>query len=532
MTISTPPDNTVLILSPPIINGQTKPVEGGHTGVPLVAHDLIDGAIVHADPPLSGTMDPGDVMELWLEGELAALDSKTIEDPNVRTMLRIPKGRLQPDQVNKLYYTVRRGSDNRGTSTPSLEILYNRVRPGLKDRLTDPGGHSELKLLLPDVIKNGVGADFVSAEVCVAYPYCRAYDVITLTCNGELLEPKPRVSPNQAPPPPNPGDETPITICFTVTRAFLDKAKRQDNKLHFSYTVTDQIGNGPDTDAPWSPVQSVDEDLDGKRLDKPILLERREDYPGDDAETIDLEKLTGNPLLLDVPTQDNPMARYGSGEVSAARTFTETPVLEIDTTPMLLDGAHLYPPPPPTRPEYFQPIEKAAYIPPGAHQTRQARGGSPPFEYSSSKPTVASVDPATGHVISKGNGIAMISVRDTKGNTVSYQVTCENVYDLVVSDERRLPYDQAVALLSSLGAQLFTVDGTPLQKQIYQALLFGIQQPKGNVYIWATTFIQPNDYYLTYALQIPIHPTHPGWTQQKSIADYNAYPMGYKSRIG
>ncbi|PWB36422.1 hypothetical protein DCO47_09510 [Pseudomonas sp. NDM] len=126
----------------------------------------------------------------------------------------------------------------------------------------------------------------------------------------------------------------------------------------------------------------------------------------------------------------------------------------------------------------------------------------------------------------------MISVRDTKGNTVSYQVTCENVYDLVVSDERRLPYDQAVALLSSLGAQLFTVDETPLQKQIYQALLFGIQQPKGNVFIWATTFIQPNDYYLTYALQIPIHPTHPGWTQQKSIADYNAYPMGYKSRIG
>ncbi|WP_447797604.1 hypothetical protein [Pseudomonas moraviensis] len=226
------------------------------------------------------------------------------------------------------------------------------------------------------------------------------------------------------------------------------------------------------------------------------------------------------------------MARYGSGEVSAARTFTVTPALEIDTTPMRLDGAHLYPPPPPTRPEYFQPIEKAAYIPPGAHQTRQARGGSPPFEYSSSKPTVASVDPATGHVISKGNGIAMISVRDTKGNTVSYQVTCENVYDLVVSDERRLPYDQAVALLSSLGAQLFTVDGTPLQKQIYQALLFGIQQPKGNSYIWATTFIPLNNYYLTHALQIPIHPTHPGWSQQKSTADRSAYPMGYKSRIG
>jgi hypothetical protein len=64
-------------------------------------------------------------------------------------------------------------------------------------------------LLLPDVIKNGVGPDFVSAEVCVAYPYCRAYDLITLKCNGELLDPKPKVNPNQAPQPPNPGDEPP-----------------------------------------------------------------------------------------------------------------------------------------------------------------------------------------------------------------------------------------------------------------------------------------------------------------------------------
>jgi hypothetical protein len=70
-------------------------------------------------------------------------------DPNVRTTLRIPKGRLHPDKVNKLFYTVRRGSDNRGTSTPSLEILYNRIRPGLKDRLTDPGGHSELNCCCP-----------------------------------------------------------------------------------------------------------------------------------------------------------------------------------------------------------------------------------------------------------------------------------------------------------------------------------------------------------------------------------------------
>jgi hypothetical protein len=82
MTTSTPPDNTVLVLRPPMINGQTKLVVGAHIGVPLVAYDLVtdgEGAVVLVDPPLSGTMDPGDVMELWLEDEVAALDSKTID---------------------------------------------------------------------------------------------------------------------------------------------------------------------------------------------------------------------------------------------------------------------------------------------------------------------------------------------------------------------------------------------------------------------------------------------------------------------
>ena len=325
MTSKTPPDNTVLVLSSPIVNGQTKPVTGAHIGLSLVAYDLVndgEGAVVLVDPPLSGTMDPGDVMELWLVGESAVLDSETIADPNARTTLRIPKGRLHPDRVNKLYYTIRRGSGNIGTSEPPLEILYNRIRPGLKDRFPEIDGHSELKLLLPDTIKNGVGPDFVSAEICVAYPYCRAYDLITLKCNGEYLDPKPRVNPNQAPQPPNPGSEVPITICFTITRAYLDKAKRLDKKLHFSFTVTDQLGNGPDTDAAWSPVQTVDEDLDGELLPMPILLERKEDFPGDDASIIDLEKLAGNPLLLVVLTKDN---RFMVGdEIRATYTATDT----------------------------------------------------------------------------------------------------------------------------------------------------------------------------------------------------------------
>ncbi|MEG2914692.1 MAG: hypothetical protein RR897_24170, partial [Pseudomonas sp.] len=64
----------------------------------------------------------------------------------------------------------------------------------------------------------------------------------------------------------------------------------------------------------------MDEDLDGTRLPMPILLERKEDYPGDDASIIDLEKLAGNPLLLVVITKDN---RFAVGDEIVA-TYTTT----------------------------------------------------------------------------------------------------------------------------------------------------------------------------------------------------------------
>lgn len=330
MTTSTPPDNTVLVLYPPKVNGQTTPVVGAHIGVPLVASDLVadgKGAVVIVDPPLSGTMDPGDVMELWLEGESATLDSETITNPNAKTQLRT-KGRLHPDKVNKMYYTVRRGSDNIGTSTPSLEILYNRIRPGLKDRFPQIDGHSELDLDLSDLIKQGVGKDFVSAPVCFSYPYCRAYDTISLKCNGEI-ETFP-VSKDQAPEPPNPGTEVPTTVCFTVEREFLDKAKRQNKVLNFSYSVTDQLLNGPDPDAVWSAAVAVNEDLDGTLLDTPILREIAGDT-ADEPGIIDLKKLGSNPLLVYISTVD---PRFEPGDKIEA-TYTAKIAGQDDKTVVL-----------------------------------------------------------------------------------------------------------------------------------------------------------------------------------------------------
>lgn len=787
MTTSTPPDNTVLVLYPPEVNGQTTPVVGAHIGVPLVASDLVadgEGAVVIVDPPLSGTMDPGDVMELWLEGESATLDSKTITDPNAKTQLRI-KGRLHPDKVNKLYYTVRRGSDNRGTSTPSLEILYNRVRPGLKDRFPEIAGHSELDLDLSDLIKQGVGKDFVSAPVCFSYPYCRAYDTISLKCNGEI-ETFP-VSKDQAPEPPNPGSEMPTTVCFTVEREFLDKAKRQNKVLNFSYTVTDQLRNGPDPDAVWSAAVAVNEDLDGTLLDTPILREIAGDT-ADEPGIIDLKKLGSNPLLVYISTVDprfepgdkieatytakiagqddktvvltgqvetddignkitcvlkvlnkdvivatsvsvkykllrklddtlkaesniatatvvgdymelkpagvqqangntlapmaavskltivvpqgttlptdllsvswipepgthaegtyisdpRPISEVGlnvdappalvafclGGRVTVSYTITRgngqpqpsdpfilnvqelpqaallaprlkeasnagegselnlaeltpegkmwcsgfpfnavgqyvwllfegtnadgstyekyiwaapfafvnddwvrngyfeatapyedlkglkggtqlsmemwvafgksedlglakrflvrtyvvkaTPALEIDTSPMVLDGPHFYPAPAP----HIPPFDTTAYLHDNAHRTREARGGNPPYQYSSSDLNVASVDPKTGHVVSTGIGTARITARDERGATNSYEVSCKNVYELVFNSLHRT-HAESMAWLTSIGAQPFPHEFT--NDPTAQAASFSFQKVSTSPYhYWYT----------------------------------------------
>lgn len=318
--MATPRSFTPLALPQPRVRDATKPITGADEGVSLRIYDLVDeGATVHIDPPSAGDLAPGDVMKLYLIGDAGPLDSTIIKagEENSITTLHIPRGRLHPDRFNEIYFTITRGSNNIGTSTPPVTLLYNKIRPGLKDTKPEVDGHSELELLLPDIIKNGITPDFPVAgvQVCVSYPYCRAYDRIRLKCNGADLYYD--VLPSEAPPPPNPGSAVPIRVCFTVTRAFLESTTRPSQTLDFAYTVTDQLGNTPDTDAIWSASQTVDEDLAGTRLPAPILREQLNDT-GDDAGTIELEKLKGGPLLVVILTSDN---RFNVGDTLTA-TYT------------------------------------------------------------------------------------------------------------------------------------------------------------------------------------------------------------------
>ncbi|WP_460926324.1 hypothetical protein [Pseudomonas sp. MC6] len=303
-------DNQVLALSPPDLPEAIRPVKGAHLGVPLRIYDLAPkGAKVVFDPYLNQRR--GDTVFLNLNGQPGIDSVQTLAEDDAVT-LHIPHKLLLPDVVNRITCTVKRGSGNIGTSEPPLELLYNKVRPGNQDTTPGDGEHSELELILSDALRNGVGPDFpaAGAQVCVSYPYCRAFDRIRLNLNGHDVYHD--VTETQA---PDPGSSDPVKVCFSVTRADLERAGDHP-KFNISYTVTDQLGNNPDPDSLWSAVQTIDVDLAGNQLPKALLREILDD-PEDDPD-IQLEKLGANDLLIVVLTSD---PRFLFGDLIFA-TFT------------------------------------------------------------------------------------------------------------------------------------------------------------------------------------------------------------------
>ncbi|WP_225138557.1 hypothetical protein [Pseudomonas putida] len=101
-----------------------------------------------------------------------------------------------------------------------------------------------------------------------------------------------------------------------------------------------------------------------------------------------------------------------------ARTYTIKAALAlvINTEPVSLGGWIFRSDHTPTNP------------PGGSFVDRQASGGVPPYQYSSSNSAAAEVNITNGRVISKGNGTAVITVRDSANQTVSYPVSVSNVY--------------------------------------------------------------------------------------------------------
>jgi hypothetical protein len=108
-----------------------------------------------------------------------------------------------------------------------------------------------------------------------------------------------------------------------------------------------------------------------------------------------------------------------TGQVSNTRSFTvisPIPALVINTAHVSLSGWIFRSDHTPTNP------------PAGSFIVRTASGGVPPYQYTSSNSAAAEVNASTGRVISKGNGSAVITVRDSAGQSAAYPVGVSNVF--------------------------------------------------------------------------------------------------------
>jgi hypothetical protein len=149
-------------------------------------------------------------------------------------------------------------------------------------------------------------------------------------------------------------------------------------------------------------------------------------------------------------------ALYAPGAESDARTFRIVRPLSIDQSPMILDGVKL-----------LQPYGWSSKEVPRNTMTRIPTGGIPEITFTSSNPSIATVDITTGKVTGLKNGSAVITVKDGSYNQLSYQVIVSNVYKMITtSTTDRLSFDQIHAWgLAQGGIQLpGATDSGPVTK--------------------------------------------------------------------
>ncbi|VVE02962.1 hypothetical protein PCA20602_02232 [Pandoraea capi] len=120
---------------------------------------------------------------------------------------------------------------------------------------------------------------------------------------------------------------------------------------------------------------------------------------------------------------------------------------------------------------------------PGNTGTRVGTGGVPPYTYSSSRPSVATVNGA-GKVSGMGNGSATITIRDSGGATVSYPVVVSNVYRFAFNHNYGMSYSQAIAWANSLGGRGIAHTEIELLKSLY---VQGYYPDGASYFYWSCT---------------------------------------------
>ena len=263
----------------------TQPVDAG---LPLaLTHLYPEGVKVFIVPPAGMVAD--DRLVLRLDGALVATKPIAIGEEDQRAVLYV-QAKLWKDGPNTLDYGLERGGVEIETSHP-LQVWFHRNRPGLVDRFPEEEGHSELQLSVKQVVLDeGVNPERAREGVAATlfYPLMRAFDNVQLDCNGVILT---RLV-TQA----DVDSGEPLVILIDEA-TFIKAGDAADFSLKF--TVWDCVGNGPDTNNPYSVALSLYVNLLGIWNDSPIVSEDPADDE-DDPDTIDLKKLAGRSATAQV----------------------------------------------------------------------------------------------------------------------------------------------------------------------------------------------------------------------------------------
>jgi hypothetical protein len=281
----------VKTLEKPRIAGMSQPVPGpenADAGLPLALTYLYpEGVKVFIEP--ATTAQDNDVYAVRLNGERVAEKPIATGEASQRVIVYVAADKWK-SPLNVLDYGIERDGVELEASAP-LTVIYHDKRPGNVDRFPEEEGHSELVFdVAPDALDEGVDAERArtGVSISVTYPIMRAFDTIVLYCNGKTFS---HVVSEEAADQQRP-------IQMTIDEATFRTA---GDSAHFEvrYTVFDRVGNSPDVNSPNSASQYLYVNLNGTWYDPPILSEDPDD-PDDDASSVELEKLAGEPAIAQI----------------------------------------------------------------------------------------------------------------------------------------------------------------------------------------------------------------------------------------
>ncbi|TCV67144.1 hypothetical protein [Pseudomonas fluorescens] len=487
----------LFVLYPVIIPGWVTPVKPAGIadgGIPKSLYDdEPQGLRCLIDPWTelkrhSWTMAADDRADLYVNDDPTPVAGKTVESGQEqdRITLHIPNVHLIHG-VNRLHYKVTRPSEN-AVPSRDLFVLYHLRAPG------DPAPDGLDLVIPPDVVRDGVSAERAAQGVEFGFNYSnrRDYDRIRFLLGNATIDWE--ITDSSLP-----------AVKTLFTDAFQQAG--DDPNTVAEFVVFDQLGNFN-----RSPAKRLNIHLN--QLAPPVITSVK-DAKGDDVpdgssteetavtlsgtgasgqrvdifDGLDFKGSTfaigGNwtHAVIGLAIGDHSFTAkgiYGTEPVSPPWTFTVGTSDIIDTSPHVFKQA-IY------TTSNFAPKNRYYDL------ERKPTGGTPPYTYRSSKPSVATVDVDEGGVLVKGSGSTTITVRDSAGKTSSYDVQVFSVQDVIFNNgsaymDAREANTWAAPYIQNGGARPGPLWGTSLKTRFE----IGSEWLYPTAWIWAPPPLSPN----------------------------------------